>query len=107
MPKYLVRARYSAEGVKGLLREGGTSRRAAVAGIFEAAGGRMESFYWALGKDDAYIIAELPDNATAAAISLTVSASGAVVLRTVALLDAEEIDGAAKMSVQYRPPGAQ
>ena len=106
MARYLIRASYTAEGVKGLLKEGGTGRRAAVEKLVGGLGGKLEAFYYALGEDDAYVIAELPGNVDAAAISLTVAASGAVTLGTVVLLTPEEIDEAAKKSVGYRPPGA-
>jgi uncharacterized protein with GYD domain len=106
MPKYLWQASYTSEGVKGLVKEGGTSRRAAVEKLAAAAGGKLEAFYYAFGEDDVYVIAEAPDNASAAAISLAVAASGAVRIRTAVLLTPEEIDLAAKASVEYRPPGA-
>jgi uncharacterized protein with GYD domain len=69
-------------------------------------GGRVESFYFALGSTDAYVIADLPDNATAAALALTVSASGGTTVSTTALLTPDEIDQAADASVKYRPPGS-
>jgi uncharacterized protein with GYD domain len=62
--------------------------------------------YYAFGEDDVLVIAEYPDNVTAAAASLTVAASGAVSVKMVVLLTPEEIDEAAKKSVDYRPPGA-
>jgi uncharacterized protein with GYD domain len=71
----------------------------------EKAGGKLEAFYYAFGDCDVYVIAEAPDNASAASISLAVGASGAVRLETVVLLSPEEIDQAAKASIAYRPPG--
>jgi uncharacterized protein with GYD domain len=73
--------------------------------LTKALGGKVEAFYYALGDDDVYVIADLPDNTTAAAISLAVNAIGAVQLKTVPLLTPEEVDEAAKKSVAYRPPG--
>ena len=105
MPKYLVQANYVGEGVKGLLKEGGTSRRAAAEKLIKSLGGTMEAFYYAFGETDAYIIADLPDNASMAAIALTVSASGAVTVKTTVLMTAEEVDEAAKKTPSYRPPG--
>ncbi len=105
MAKYLFQARYTAEGLKGLLKEGGTGRRAAIAQLFEKAGGKLESAYYAFGGDDVFIVGELPDNVAAAAVSLNVAATGTVAVRTVVLLEAEEIDRAAKKTVQYRAPG--
>jgi len=105
MPKYLVQANYVGEGVKGLLKEGGTSRRAAAEKLVKSLGGTMEAFYYAFGETDAYIIAELPDNASMASLALTVSASGAVTVKTTVLMTPEEVDAAAKKTPSYRPPG--
>jgi len=105
MPKYLLQASYTAEGVKGLLKEGGSQRRAAVEKAMEALGGSVEQFYYSLGDDDVYVICNAPDNATVAAVSMAVNAVGAVRLKTSVLLTPEEIDVAAKKSVNYRPPG--
>jgi uncharacterized protein with GYD domain len=105
MPRFLLKASYSPEGAKGLIKDGGTARRAAVTKTVEGLGGRLESFDYALGEDDAYLMVELPDSTTAAAISMTVNASGAVALSTVELLTPEEVDAAAKKSVDYRAPG--
>ena len=105
MAKFLWKATYSSDGVKGLLKEGGTGRRAAIDKLTEALGGKVEAFYYALGEDDVIVIVDLPDNTTAAAISLAVNAIGAVQLKTEPLLTVEEVDEAAKKSVDYRPPG--
>jgi len=105
MPKYLWQASYTTQGVQGLLKEGGSSRRDLVTKLVESAGGKVEAFYYTFGADDVIVIAELPDSASAAAISLTVGASGAVQIRTTPLLEPEEIDAATKVSVAYRPPG--
>ena len=85
MPKYLVEARYTAEGAAGLVREGGSGRRAAVAKTVESAGGKLESIYFALGDVDAYIIIDLPDNVAAAAVSLAANRSGFLASKTIAL----------------------
>jgi uncharacterized protein with GYD domain len=106
MPKYLITASYSPEGARGLLKEGGTSRRSAIGKLVGDAGGSVECFYYAFGSDDVYVIIELPDSATVAALALTLSASGAVAVRTTVLLTPEEIDQAAGKTVDYRPPGA-
>lgn len=105
MAKYLVIANYSPEGVKGLLQKGGSARRDAVGEMIGGLGGTMEAFYFGFGADDAYVIADLPDNVTAAAIGLAVSASGLASARTIVLLTPEEIDDAAKRGVSYRGPG--
>ena len=106
MPKFLIKATYTSDGTTGLLKEGGTKRRAAVQKIIEAAGGKLDAFYYAYGDDDAFILADLPDAATGIAISLTVNATGAVRLATVPLITPEEIDAASKKSIKYKAPGA-
>ena len=106
MPKYLIEASYTQEGVRGVQSSGGTSRRDAVAKAAESAGGRMEAFYFAFGDHDVYTIVDLPDNESAAAVTLGVNAAGGATVRTVVLLTPEEVDAAAKRSVDYRPPGA-
>jgi uncharacterized protein with GYD domain len=105
MPKFLFQASYTSEGIQGVRSAGGSSRREAVAHMAEALGGRLESFHFAFGKRDAYVIVDLPDNESAAAAALTVGAAGSVDLETVALLTPEEVDAAAGRSVEYRPPG--
>jgi uncharacterized protein with GYD domain len=88
MAKYLVEARYTAEGAKGLAREGGTGRRAAAAKAVEGLGGKVESFYYAFGDVDAYVIFDVPDNVSAAALSLAVGQSGGINTKTVVLINA-------------------
>jgi uncharacterized protein with GYD domain len=105
MPRFLWQASYTTEGTKGLLKEGGSGRRTTIEKLVSNLGGTLEGFYFAFGEDDVYVIADLPDNETAAAVSLTVNASGAVRLKTVPLMKPEEIDRAAEKSVEYRPPG--
>ena len=106
MAKFLVRASYTPEGAKGLIKEGGTGRRTAVQKLIESMGGKIEAFYFAYGEHDAYVITDLPDAASGLALSLAVNASGVVRLSTVPLITVEEMDAAAKKSVAYRPPGA-
>jgi uncharacterized protein with GYD domain len=105
MPKFLWQASYTSEGVQGVLKEGGTGRRAAVEKLVQGLGGRLEAFYFAFGSDDAIVIADLPDQRSAAAVGLTVNAQGHTQLKTVVLLTPEEIDEAVKTTVDYRPPG--
>ncbi len=105
MAKYLLQATYTAEGAKGLAKEGGSGRRKMIEDMLKALGGRLEAFYFAFGGADVYSIAELPDTVTAAAVSLAINQSGAVRLTSVQLLTPEEMDQAAKKSVGYRPPG--
>ena len=106
MPKFMFTGTYSTQGQNGILKEGGTARRAAVAAIVERVKGKVESHHFALGRNDFYIIAELPSHTAAAAVAATIGASGAVAaFETVALLTGEELDGAVKLSPIYRAPG--
>jgi uncharacterized protein with GYD domain len=105
MPKYLLQTSYSVEGVKGVLSKGGSARRASAKAAAESVGGSLESFYFAFGSTDVFAVVDLPDNAAAAALALTVSGSGAVSVNTTVLLTPEEIDAAAKARVEYRAPG--
>src|SRR5690242_7738808 len=102
MPKFLLEASLTAQGLKGLQSEGGSSRRQAVSSAIESAGGQLESFYFGFGQRDVYVIAEFPDNVAATAMALAVNASGAVTTETVVLLTPEEVDEAVGRSVQYR-----
>lgn len=106
VPKYLIKASYTTEGVRGVLKDGGSGRRAAVQKLIQGAGGKVEAFYFAFGEDDAYVIIDVPDAASAVATSLAVNASGAVRLSIVPLIAPEEVDAACKKSVSYRAPGA-
>lgn len=106
MGHYLIRASYTQQGIQGVLKEGGTARANYVKGLVESLGGSVEVAYWALGADDFILVAELADNATAAAISTRVSASGAASVSTTPLLTPADIDAAAAINVEYRPPGS-
>jgi uncharacterized protein with GYD domain len=106
MAKYLIEVSYTLDGVKGLLKEGGSGRVAAVKHLIEGAGGSVESMYFVFGKHDVVIVCDLPDNATVAAVSLAVSAAGAAEPSVRVLLTAEEIDAAAGKTVEYRAPGS-
>jgi uncharacterized protein with GYD domain len=106
VPKFLFEASYTLDGVKGVQSAGGSSRRDAVAQVAESVGGRLESFHFAFGDRDAYVIVDLPDNESATAVALTVNGTGGATVKTVVLLTPEEVDEAAKRSVEYRPPGA-
>ena len=105
MPKYLFMVSYTAEGAKGVLKDGGSKRRAAAEKAAKAVGARVESFYFAFGDADAIVIAEAPDHASIAAVSLAVAASGGARIKTVVLMTPEEMDQAAKKTVGYQPPG--
>jgi uncharacterized protein with GYD domain len=105
MKKYLIKASYNVNGVKGLIEDGGSKRKAEVQKMLAALGGKVESFYFAFGEHDVYAISELPDDVTAAAAVLRINASGAVAVSTTVLLTPEDIDAASKKSVSYKAPG--
>lgn len=105
MPKYLISASYSAEGLSGLQKDKASGRRQALIAAVEGAGGKLESVYFALGQDDVYAIVDMPDNASVAALGIAASATGLVRTRTTALLTVEEVDQALAKSVNYRRPG--
>lgn len=106
MPRYLWQVRYSPEGARGLLAQGGSARRAAITEMVESVGGRVESCYFAFGEQDLIVIGEAPNEVAAAALSVQTAASGGAVSKTTCLLTPEQIDDAAKLAVDYRPPEA-
>ena len=106
MAKYLFRASYTADGAAGLLKEGGSGRAKAISALAASVGGTIDTVYWALGSDDILIIADMPDAAAAASVSLTVGASGAASITTSPLFSADEVDEIVRRRVDYRPPGA-
>jgi uncharacterized protein with GYD domain len=105
MPKYLIAANYTPEGAKGLLKEGGSKRLRAIEKAFKTVGGKVESFHYAFGENDVYLIGDFPSNINAAAASLAVNSTGLATTRTTVLLTAKEIDAATRKSVKYRGPG--
>jgi uncharacterized protein with GYD domain len=105
MPKYLIQATYTMDGVKGLMKDGGSGRRTAVEAMMSKLGGKLECMYFAFGDHDVYVIVDAPDNQTVTALALAVNQSGAVSSRTTVLLTPEEVDQAVKKQVDYRPPG--
>jgi uncharacterized protein with GYD domain len=106
MTKIMWTGSYTQQGTKGVIAEGGTARRQAIEKMAASMGGKLESMYFSLGADDICVILDVPDQVSAAAVGLTVAASGAVHGRTIVLLTPEEIDKAAKMSPVYRAPGS-
>jgi len=105
MPKYLIQGSYTAQGAKGVQKDGGSKRRQAADALVKEAGGKLEAFYYTFGETDFVIIAELPDSVSVAALSLAVNSSAAISLRTTPLITPEEMDAAAKKQLAYRPPG--
>ena len=107
MPHYLLQGSYTAEGAKGLLAEGGSSRIAQATALLESVGGTVECLYFAYGADIIGVW-EVPDTSSAAAVSLAVSSTGMVNVRLTPLITPEELDAAAEIAagVTYRPPGS-
>ena len=105
MPRYLFIGGYTADGAKGVLKDGGTKRRKAATEVMASTGGTLEDIFWAFGSDDFYVLATFPSHAAAAAASLKVGASGAINIRTVVVLSAEDLDAASQLSPKYSPPG--
>ena len=105
MPKYLAHASYTVEGLKGLLKDGGTKRREVIGQLAEGLGGKLEAFYYAFGDDDVFAILDFPDNVSAMAVSMALNASGAATVKTTVLITPEEVDQATKKTIDYRPPG--
>ena len=107
MPKYLFKARFTGEAIQGVMTSGGSARRTAADDLAKNLGGAVESYHFAFGDDDAYVICDLPDNKAAATLAMTVSSSGRVSVTTVALMTVEELDAiAAGPMLEYSPPGA-
>jgi uncharacterized protein with GYD domain len=105
MAKYLFQASYTEEGLKGLLKEGGSSRQEAVEQTIKSLGGTLEAFYYAFGDADVFAIADLPDSVSATAFSLVANAAGTAKVKTIVLITPEEADQATQKTVEYRPPG--
>jgi len=105
MPKYLLQVSYTADGAKGLLRDGGSKRRSAARTLVESLGGKLESLYFAFGSTDVYAIVDMPDHAAAAAASLALASSGTVTNKVTVLLTPEDLDQAVKKTPSYTPPG--
>jgi uncharacterized protein with GYD domain len=106
LAKYLFHGSYTESGIKGVLKDGGTGRRKAVDALAKSLGGAVESMYWAFGKDDFYVIADLPSHAAAAALVATTGASGSVSISTVVLLTADDIDASVRLHPDYSKPGS-
>jgi uncharacterized protein with GYD domain len=107
MAKFLIKASYSADGLKGLMKAGGTSRVNAIEKALAGVGGSIESFYFAFGGDDVYVVVDGPDNAGAMAMAAAIGSGGAIRdYETVVLLTPAEVDQAMNMTVDYVPPGS-
>jgi uncharacterized protein with GYD domain len=106
VPKYLIQGSYTVEGAKGLIKEGGTARKAAIQKALEGLGGKLDSIYYTFGADDIVVVCDVPDTISGLALSLAVNASGAARISTTPLLSVEDMDAACKKAVSYRPAGS-
>ena len=105
MSKYLIKGNYATDGVKGLMKEGGSKRRDAATDAIESVGGSVDSFYFAFGEADVIGICDFPDEASATAVSLLINSTGAVNITLTPLMTPEDVDTAAAKTPSYRPPG--
>ena len=106
MAKYLLKVNYTVDGLRGVLADGGSGRRKVAEAAANSVGGSIESFYFAFGGTDVFVIADFPDNAAAAALAMTVTASGGATVETVVLLTPDEADAAVAKKIDYTPPGS-
>ena len=105
MPKYLYHGSYTGEGLKGLIKDGGTKRMEVTKKAIESLGGKMEAYYFAFGSNDFFLIAEVVDNVNAVTGSLVANASGTVKVSITPLITPEEVDLAVKKTMDWSPPG--
>ena len=105
MPKYLITAALSLDGLRGFVKEGGTSRRDAFKEAVVGMGGTLETYYFCFGDNDVMTVIDMPDNVSAAAISVAVALTGAVKPKITVLITPEEMDKAVKKKVKFRGPG--
>lgn len=106
MAKFLIHGAYTADGAKGLIKEGGSGRKAAIEKALAGVGGKLDAIYWSFGEDDLIMICDLPDTASALAFAMAGGASGSLRLTTTPLLAVEDVDAATKKAITYRPAGA-
>ena len=107
MPKYLIQATYTAEGLRGLAKDKASGRKAAVQAAMKAVKGKIDSMYFSFGADDVFLVVDAPDNIAVAALSFTAGASGLLVnIRVTPLLTVDEVDRALALPSNYRAPGA-
>jgi uncharacterized protein with GYD domain len=105
MPKFLIRGSYSAEGLRGLKKDKASGRQKAIAKACEALEGKIDAFYYALGKDDVFLVIDVPSHVHVASFCVAVGASGMFRTHTVPLLTTAEMDQALGEDVKYRAPG--
>jgi uncharacterized protein with GYD domain len=105
MPKYLVEASYTDEGLKGLIKDKASGRAAAVQKAAQSLGGKLDEIYYTFGDKDVVLILDMPDNTSVASFAITAASTGLVRVKTTPLLTVEDVDNAVGKNVQYRGPG--
>jgi uncharacterized protein with GYD domain len=105
MPKYLIQASYSADGLQGVMRDKASGRKAAVQKALKSVGGKLECMYYSFGNHDVVLVADLPDNISAAAVGFSVCSTGLAHTKTTPLLTVEETDKVIQKAVRYKAPG--
>lgn len=106
MARFMYKVSYSKEGMQGVIKEGAANRKTFIEKMAAEMGGSISSFDFAFGDTDVYVIAEMEDQITAAAVATAVAASGAATIETVVLLSADDVDRAIGKHAPYRAPGA-
>jgi uncharacterized protein with GYD domain len=106
MPQYLIRFSYPPETWARLIKKP-EDRRLEIGNMLESLGGKLHGFWYAFGEHDGYVVSELPDDVSAAALLTTIAASGGAKVSTVSLLTVEETLEALKKAkeIEYRAPG--
>ncbi|MBW8271517.1 GYD domain-containing protein [Caldovatus aquaticus] len=108
MPHYLMCCNYTSAQIRALT-ESPQDREAAARQVVEGFGGRLKGFFFAFGAYDVVLVAEFPDNESAAACSMRVSGGGGFSrFETHPLMTAQEalraMEKAKGAAVAYRPP---
>ena len=109
MPLYMWQGAYAPEGWATLV-EKPQNRVQAVRPAIERLGGKMRNAFFSFGEYDVVLIVEMPNNVSAAALSMAIASGGAVKNSKITVLLSPE-DGLAAMkkasTAGYRPPKAK
>ena len=90
MPQYLTQVAYTDESWQSLMNNP-QNRFDALRPVYEKLGGRIINAWFAFGDYDVVVIAEFPDNTSAAALAIAVSAAGTCkAIKTTPLMEAAE-----------------
>ncbi|MCH8062776.1 MAG: GYD domain-containing protein [Chloroflexi bacterium] len=108
MSKYLFQLAYTGDAWTAQVKNPQSALNRATT-VIESLSGKIESLYYAFGEYDLIIITDMPSDVNAAAVSLAVSAGGAVKsMQTTPLMEVDE--GLAAMraaaTATYSPPSA-